>query len=32
MTVFGMWHSTQELPALRAAWRVCSVTAAPIFS
>ena len=29
-TVLGMWHSTHELPALPARWRVCVVTAAPI--
>ena len=30
ITVFGMWHSTQELPALPAVWRVCAVSAFPI--
>ena len=25
-TVLGMWHSTHELPALPARWRVCSVS------
>src|SRR4026208_2253056 len=29
-TVFGMWHSTQALPALSARWRVCAMTFAPI--
>jgi hypothetical protein len=30
ITVFGMWHSTQELPALVAACRVCEVNLSPI--
>jgi hypothetical protein len=29
-TVRGMWHSTQELPVLPVAWRVCAVIASPI--
>src|SRR5262245_40035924 len=31
-TVFGMWHSTQALPALTAPWRVCAASFSPIVS
>jgi hypothetical protein len=30
ITVLGMWHSTHELPAPPARWRVCAVSRAPI--